>query len=191
MDAAPLHEVTRLLIAWRNGDRAAFDQLIPLVEADLRRLARVRLKGERRDHTLQPSALVNETYLRLINEKAVDWQDRAHFFAIASDRMRDILVDHARRRARAKRGGHAIRVSLTNADKLVDEPLPEIIAVDEALKTLAAADARQSRIVVLRYFGGLTEEEVAEVLNLSTRTVRREWKSARAWLYSQLRAPVR
>ena len=190
MDAAPLHEVTQLLIAWRNGDRAAFDQLIPLVEADLRRLARVRLKGERRDHTLQPSALVNETYLRLINEKAIDWQDRAHFFAIASDRMRDILVDYARRRARAKRGGHTIRVSLTDADQSVDEPLPEIIAVDEALKTLTAADARQGRIVVLRYFGGLTEEEVAAVLNLSTRTVRREWKSARAWLYSQLRAPV-
>ena len=187
MNAAPLHEVTQLLIAWRNGDRAAFDQLIPLVEADLRRLARVRLKGERRDHTLQPSALVNETYLRLINEKAVDWQDRAHFFAIASDRMREILVDYARRRASAKRGGHTIRVSLTDADQLADESLPEIIAVDEALKTLAAADARQARIVVLRYFGGLTEEEVAAVLNLSARTVRREWKSARAWLYSQLR----
>ncbi len=190
MEAAPLHEVTQLLIAWRNGDRAAFDQLIPLVEADLRRLARVRLKGERRDHTLQPAALVNETYLRLINEKAVDWQDRAHFFAIASDRMRDILVDYARRRARAKRGGQTIRVSFAEADHFAPEPLPEIIAVDEALKTLAAADARQSRIVVLRYFGGLTEDEIAAVLNLSTRTVRREWKSARAWLYSQLRAPM-
>ena len=190
MDAAPLHEVTQLLIAWRNGDRAAFDQLIPLVESDLRRLARVRLKGERRDHTLQPAALVNETYLRLINEKAVDWQDRAHFFAIASDRMRDILVDYARRRARAKRGGQTIRVSFAEADHFASEPLPEIIAVDEALKTLTAADPRQGRIVVLRYFGGLTEDEIAAVLNLSTRTVRREWKSARAWLYSQLRAPI-
>ena len=191
MEEAPLHEVTQLLVAWRNGDRAAFDQLIPLVEADLRRLARVRLKGERRDHTLQPSALINETYLRLINEKTVDWQDRAHFFAIASDRMREILVDHARRRASAKRGGHTIRVSLHEADQPADESLLEIIAVDEALKNLTAADARQGRIVVLRYFGGLTEDEVAAVLNLSARTVRREWKSARAWLYSQLRAPIR
>ena len=188
MAAAPTHEVTQLLLAWRNGDQAAFNQLIPLVEAELRRLARARLKDERRNHTLQPSALVNETYLRLCNEAAVDWHDRAHFFAVASDRMREVLIDHARRRLRAKRGGQTLHVSLTEAEELAVEPALEMLAVNEALETLERADARQCRIVVLRYFGGLTETEIAAVLNISDRTVRREWKSARAWLYGQLKA---
>ncbi|MBI3427861.1 MAG: sigma-70 family RNA polymerase sigma factor [Acidobacteria bacterium] len=189
MAAVSTHEVTQLLLAWRNGDQAAFNQLIPLVEAELRRLARLRLKDERHDHTLQPSALVNETYLRLFGETAIAWQDRAHFFAVASDRMREILIDHARRRLRAKRGGQSVHVSLTAAAELGVEPALEILAVNEALATLERADPRQCRIVVLRYFGGLTEEEIAAVLDISKRTVQREWKSARAWLYSQLKAP--
>ncbi|MGH9845299.1 MAG: sigma-70 family RNA polymerase sigma factor [Blastocatellia bacterium] len=189
MAAASAQEVTQLLLAWRNGDQAAFNQLIPLVEAELRRLARLRMKDERRDHTLQPSALVNETYLRLINETGIAWQDRAHFFAVASERMRDILTDHARRRLRAKRGGPLVRVSMAEADRLGHEPEPEILAVDEALRQLAELDPRQCRIVVLRYFGGLTEEEIAAVTNIPKRTVQREWKSARAWLHGRLKSP--
>ena len=189
MAAASAHEVTQLLLAWRNGDQAAFNQLIPLVEAELRRLARLRMKDERRDHTLQPSALVNETYLRLINETAIAWQDRAHFFAVASERMREILTDHARRRLRAKRGGQLLRVSMAEADRLGQEPEPEILAVDEALRQLAELDPRQCRIVVLRYFGGLTEEEIAAVTGIPKRTVQREWKSARAWLHGRLKTP--
>lgn len=189
MAADSAHEVTQLLLAWRHGDQAAFNQLMPLVEAELRRLARLRLKGERRDHTLQPTALVNETYLRLLDETAIAWQDRAHFFAVASERMREILTDHARRRLRAKRGGQRLRVTLAEADRPGPEPEVEILAVDEALRQLAELDPRQCRIVVLRYFGGLTETEIAEVTNIPKRTVQREWQAARAWLYSRLKTP--
>lgn len=190
MASVPAQEVTQLLLAWRNGDQAAFNQLIPLVEAELRRLARMRMKDERLGHTLQPSALVNEMYLRMINETAVAWQDRAHFFAIATERMREILTDYARRRMRAKRGGGRVRVPMAEAELLGHEIEPEILAVDEALRELAKLDPRQCRIVVLRYFGGLTEEEIAEVTCTPKRTVQREWQSARAWLYSRLKAPL-
>jgi RNA polymerase sigma factor (TIGR02999 family) len=182
---APPHEVTQLLIAWSNGDEDAFDRLIPLIQKELQDLAKARLKSERQNHTLEPAALVNEAYLRLVNEKAVEWKDRAHFFAVASDRMRQILVDYARRRKRKKRD--AVLVSLVGASNRAMESSLEIIAVDDALEALAKAAPRQSQIVVMHYFGGLGIEEIAEVLKISPRTVEREWKSARAWLYSQLK----
>jgi RNA polymerase sigma factor (TIGR02999 family) len=187
MAAATPHEVTQLLLAWRNGDAQAFNELFALVEAELRLLARQRLQHERPNHTLQPSALVNEVYLRLAGEQAIEWRDRAHFFAIATERMKQILVDYARRRKRDKRGGGALLVTLSEAaGQAVDYPL-ELLAVDEALERLATLDPRHHRIVVMRYFGGLTESEIADVLGLAPRTVQREWKSARAWLYSQLK----
>lgn len=185
MKASPPHEVTQLLIAWSNGDEDAFDRLIPLIQQELQYLAKVRLKSERQNHTLEPAALVNEAYLRLVNEKAVEWKDRAHFFAVASDRMRQILVDYARRRKRKKRD--AVLVSLVGASNRAMEFSLEIIAVDDALQALAKAAPRQSQIVVMHYFGGLGIEEIAEFLKVSPRTVEREWKSARAWLYSQLK----
>src|SRR5262245_3993747 len=185
MTASTSHEVTQLLIAWSKGDEEAFKQLVPLVHTELYQLAKARLKNERKNHSLEPAALVNEAYIRLVDEKAVEWKNRAHFFAIASERMRQILVDHARRRKRKKR--YAIMVSLTGAGEQAVGFSSEIIAVNEALETLAEAAPRQTRIVVLRYFGGLTVDEVAEVLKIAPRTVEREWKSARAWLYSRLR----
>jgi RNA polymerase sigma-70 factor (ECF subfamily) len=185
MTASTFHEVTQLLIAWSKGDEEAFKQLVPLVHAELNQLARARLKDERKNHSLEPAALVNEAYIRLVNEKAVGWKNRAHFFAIASERMRQILVDHARRRKRKKRD--AVLVSLSEAGQQAVGFSSEIIAVNEALETLAEAAPRQTRIVVLRYFGGLTVDEIAEVLKIAPRTVEREWKSARAWLYSRLR----
>src|SRR5262249_32080828 len=185
MMASTSHEVTQLLIAWGEGDEEAFKQLVLLVHAELQQLARARLKDERKNHTLEPAALVNEVYIRLINEKAIEWKNRAHFFAIASERMRQILVDYARRRKRKKR--NAVLVSLSEAGQQAVGFSSEIIAVNEALETLAEAAPRQTRIVVMRYFGGLTVDETAEVLKIAPRTVEREWKSARAWLYSQLR----
>ncbi len=185
MTASSSHEVTQLLIAWSNGDEDAFDRLIPLIQKELKYLAKLRLRNERQNHTLEPAALVNEAYLRLLNEKAVEWKDREHFFAVASERMRQILVDYARRRKRKKRD--AVLVSLVGANDRATEFSLEIIAVDDALKALAKAAPRQSRIVVLHYFGGLRIEEIADILKISPRTVEREWKSARAWLYSQLK----
>lgn len=187
MPASSPHEVTQLLIAWTNGDEDAFNRLIPLVEAELQYLARVRLKKERRNHTLEPAALINEAYLKMFGEKAVEWKNRAHFFAIASERMRQILVDYGRRRKSNKRGGSAIHVSMTAAEQEAVEPALEILAVNEALETLARVDPLQYQIVVMRYFGGLTADETAGVLKLATHKVEREWRMARAWLYGRLK----
>lgn len=186
MAVSSTHEVTRLLVAWSEGDREALDQLVPLVEAELERLAHAYLRREHVAHTLQTGALVNEAYLRLINWQAVEWQNRAHFFGVAASLMRKVLVDYARRRGQEKRAGGMLRVSLT-AVAAEPQPLdPDLVALDEALRTLAEFDSRQSQIVELRFFGGLTEKEVAEVMQLGERTVRREWRVAQAWLYSEL-----
>jgi len=174
-------EVSRLLIDWGNGDQAALDELIPLVYDELRRLAGRYMRRESQDHTLQTSALVNEAYMRLVDQKNVQWQNRAHFFGVAAQLMRRILVDHARSRSRVKRGGGLQMVSL--ADQAgVSKEAAEVIALDDALTNLAEMDQRKSQIVEMKFFGGLTTEEVAEVLKITTRTVEREWRKARAWL---------
>ena len=180
------HEVTRLLRAWSSGDETALARLVPLVESELHRLAGSFLRRERAGHTLQTTALVNEAYLRLIDDSAVEWQDHAHFYGIAAKLMRRILVDHARRRRKLKRGGEPLRVSLAEVENAAPEPSADIIALDEALSSLSQFDARKSQIVELKFFGGLQEEAIAEVLKISLRTVQREWNLARAWLYNQL-----
>ena len=180
------HEVTELLTAWSGGDKAALDKLMPLIHQELRRLAHRYMSRERPGHTMQTTALVNEAYLRLVNREGVHWQNRAHFFAIASQLMRHILVDHARSHAYAKRGGGAQTISLDEAMVVSQERAAEVVALDDALKELADIDPQQSRIVELRFFGGLTIEETAEVLHLSPATIKREWQTARAWLYHEL-----
>jgi len=175
-------EITQLLVAWSDGDRAALDQLTPLVYEELRRLAHRYMSQERPGHTLQTSALVNEAYLRLIDQKNVHWQNRAQFFGIAAQMMRRILVDHARQRRYAKRGGDARQVPLDEAMIVSEERAAEVVALDEALNSLAGVDPRKSRIVELRFFGGLSIEETAEVLALSPGTVMRDWTLAKAWL---------
>lgn len=174
-------EVTRLLVDWGNGDQAALDELIPLVYDELRRVARRYMRRESQGHTLQTSALVNEAYLRLIDQKSVHWQNRAHFFGVAAQLMRRILVDHARSRSRAKRGGGAPMVSLAE-QAMISKEASEVIALDDALSNLAEMDPRKSQIVEMKFFGGLTTEEVAEVLKITSRTVEREWRKAKAWL---------
>ena len=184
--AEPLsQEVTRLLIAWRRGEPAALDELIPLVYDELRRIAAHYLRQERRGHTLQTSALVNEAFLRLIDQ-TVDWRNRAQFFGIAARLMRQILVDHARHRGRAKRGGEQVQVALDEALDVAQTRDADLVALDEALTALAQFDPQQSRVVELRYFGGLTIAETAEVLGVSDSTVEREWNLARAWLLREL-----
>ena len=179
--------VTQLLIEWSNGDKSALDRLTPLIYDELRRLAHHYMSHERAGHTLQTSALVNEAYLRLVNRRDVHWQNRAHFFAIAAQLMRSILVDHARSHAYAKRGGGARKVALDDEVAIVSqERAAEVVALDDSLKRLAELDAQQSRIVELRFFGGLTIEETAEVMNLSPATIKREWSTAKAWLYREL-----
>jgi RNA polymerase sigma-70 factor (ECF subfamily) len=179
-------EVTELLVAWSKGNKLALDQLAPLVEGELRRLARLYLGREAPGHTLQPTALINEAYLRLVAWKSVDWQDRAHFFAVAAKMMRRILVSHAVSRGRQKRGAQVVVVPLEEAGAVVAERTADIVALDEALSKLAKFDERKSQLVELRFFGGLTETEAAEVLNMSVRTVQREWSLARAWLFREL-----
>jgi RNA polymerase sigma factor (TIGR02999 family) len=174
-------EVTRLLVDWGNGNQAALDALIPLVYDELRRLAGRYMRRESPGHTLQTSAVVNEAYLRLVNQKSVQWQNRAHFFGIAAQLMRRILVDHARSRSRAKRGGGAQMVSLVEQAVIPNE-VEEVIALDDALKNLAEMDPRKSQIVEMKFFGGLTNEEVAAVLKVTPRTVERELRKAKAWL---------
>jgi RNA polymerase sigma factor (TIGR02999 family) len=174
--------ITQLLIAWNQGDQGARDELMPLVYDELRRLARGYLRRERPDHTLQPTALVNEAYLRLIDQSQVSWQNRAHFFGIAARLMRQVLINHAVARRAAKRGGEAERVSLGDVDHLAVEQEVDLIALNEALKNLERMDPQQGQIVELRYFSGLTIEEVAEVMGISPATVKREWTTARAWL---------
>jgi RNA polymerase sigma factor (TIGR02999 family) len=178
--------ITQLLIKWRQGDRAALDELLPRVYSELRRLAQYYLRQERPDHTLQATALVHEAYLRLVEEKEIDWQDRAHFFGIAGVRMRQILVEHARSRQAAKRGGGELRLSLSEADRLADKRDVKLLALDDALQRLEALDVQKARVVELRYFGGLTIEETSEVLQISPATVKRDWSMARAWLRSEI-----
>ena len=179
-------EVTQLLKDWSSGDHEALDRLIPIVYAELRAIAARYLRRERRDHTLQPTALVNEAYLRLIDQKQVQWQNRAHFIGVAAQMMRRILVDHAKSHNRAKRGGGAQRVSLDEVMAVSDERATELLELDSALTALATFDDRKSRVVEMRYFGGLTVEETAEVLKVSEMTVAREWKLAKAWLYTHI-----
>jgi RNA polymerase sigma-70 factor (ECF subfamily) len=175
-------DVSQLLADWSNGDQAALDKLLPLVNVELRQLARRYMRRENPGHTLQTSALVNEAYLRLIDQKSVRWQNRAHFFVIAAQLMRRILIDHARSHHYAKRGGGALRVSLDEAAAVTEARAAELLAVDEALEKLTAMDARKGSIVELRFFGGLSLEETAEVLGISSPTVQREWRAAKAWL---------
>jgi RNA polymerase sigma factor (TIGR02999 family) len=187
MESAP-DGVTQLLINWRNGDKAAFDQLTPLVYAELRRLARCFMRNERSNHTLQTSALINEAYLKLADQGETNWQNRAHFFAVAAQIMRHILVDHARSYGCEKRGAGAQRVSLDDAQVFSEERAGELVALDEALTTLATVDPRKSRIVELRFFGGLNIDETAEAMDLSPTTVQREWRGAKAWLQRFMKA---
>lgn len=179
-------ELTELLIGWGNGDETALDRLIPIVDRELHRIAHFHMNREDPGHTLQTTALVNEAYLKLINQRDVRWQNRAHFFAIASKLMRRILLDHAKGQQRAKRGGGAQQVSLSEVFISSDKPSAELIALDEALKKLAEFDLQKSNIVEMRYFGGLTMEEIAEVLGISPASVRRHWTMAKAWLRRQV-----
>lgn len=181
-------QVTRLLERWQKGDSVAADELLPLVYAELRRIATSKLRGERSSHTLQPTALVHEAWLRLINQHGASWQNRGHFFAIATQAMRRILVDHARRRDAAKRGEGKHRVDVQELAGVLSSPLPDdrLLALDTALDKLAELDERQAHVVELRFFGGLSVEEVAEVLAISPTTVKREWATARAWLFREV-----
>jgi RNA polymerase sigma-70 factor, ECF subfamily len=179
-------EVTDLLLAWGRGDRSALDRLIPLVYEELRRLAHRYMGQERPGHTLQTTALVNEAYLRLIDASRVRWQNRAHFFAVSAQLMRRILVDFARAHRNLKRGGAAQQVSLDEALPVAREPDADLVALDEALTALAAIDPRQARAVELRFFGGLSVDEAAEVLKVSPETVHRDWRVAKAWLLREL-----
>jgi RNA polymerase sigma factor (TIGR02999 family) len=183
---APSATITQLLGKWRDGDKAALDELARQIYGELRGLARYYLRQERPCHTLQPSDLVNEAFLRLVNEKDIDWQNRAHFFGIAAVRMRHILVEHARGRRAAKRGGGEYRLSLSKLDRLAEERDINLLALDDALSRLEAIDPQKSRIVEMRYFAGLTIEETAEALRISSATVKRDWSMARAWLRSEI-----
>ena len=179
-------EVTGLLLAWSEGDQAALEKLMPLVYAELHRLAKRYMGGEHAGHTLQTSALVNEAYLRLIDAHGVRWQNRAHFFAVSAQIMRRILVDFARAKQNLKRGGGARQVTLDEGLVITPESGADLLALDEALDRLAVLSPRQAQVVELRYFGGLNEDEAAEVLKVSPRTVRHDWALARAWLYREL-----
>ena len=185
--AASAHQITDLLVNWRQGDKAALDQLMPLVYDELHRLAHRYMKRERPGQTLQTTALVNEAYLRLVDSNEIEWKNRAHFFTIAAQIMRHLLVDRARSRRYAKRGSGGRQVTLDETAIISPERDSELLELDEALNKLAAIDARKSRLVELRYFGGLSVEETAEVLGVSGITVKREWSKTKAWLYRELR----
>jgi RNA polymerase sigma factor (TIGR02999 family) len=178
--------ITRWLVAWGNGDQAAFDRLAPAVHQHLHRLAAHYMAGERPGHVLQTTALVNEAYMRLVDWKHVEWQNRAHFFGLAAQAMRHVLVDAARTRDRAKRGGGEMHVSLSGVADLPISRTEDLVALDDALNTLERLNPRHSRIVELRFFGGLSFKEVAHVLNVSVATARRDWSLAQAWLYREL-----
>jgi RNA polymerase sigma factor (TIGR02999 family) len=184
---APLPEdLSRLLAEWSGGDRTALDELMPLVYDELRRLAHRHLAHERAGHTLQTTALVNEVYLRLINERGMHWQNRSHFFAVAGQLMRFILVDYARAHTRVKRGGVAQQVTLDEALVVSQEQAEDMLALDEALRKLEAFDKRKSQVAEMRFFAGLSIEETAEVLSVSPETIKRDWRLAKAWLHSEL-----
>ena len=180
------HRVTQLLEQWSHGDDAALGELTPLIYEELRRLAHHHMGGERPDHTLQTTALVNEAYLRLADQTDPNWQNRAHFFAVAARAMRQILVNYAKSSRAQKRGGGALKVELDEAAIVSPEQSKEIIYLHEALERLATLDSRKARVVELKYFGGLNHDEIAEVLKVSTVTVRRDWVFAKAWLYTEL-----
>jgi len=180
------NEITQLLRDWSGGDQTALDKLMPLVYDELHRLAHQHMRREQAGHMLQTSALINEAYLRLVDQRELAIQDRTHFFGIAARLMRQILVDEARKRNSAKRGGRAIEVSLVEGANIVQEQAANVIALDDALKSLEAVDSRQSEIVVLRFFGGLSIEETAEALKVSPGTVMRDWTFARAWLRNEM-----
>ena len=184
----PSSEVTLLLNAWCQGDTQALDQLAPLVEFELRRVAQAYLNREEPGHTLQPTALINEAYLRLLDWKNVEWRNRAHFYAVAAKMMRRVLVSHAVRGGSLKRGRDVVLVSLIEAESVADQENTDFIALDAALERLARFDSRKSQIIELRFFGGLTAEETAEVMGTSLRSINREWSLARAWLFRELRA---
>ena len=188
MPALP-QEITQLLMNWSQGDKAALDQLVPLVYPELRRLAKRHMNREDPAHTLQTSALINEAYLKLVDQQDVEWQNRAHFFAVAAQVMRHILVDHARTRNYAKRGGGAPKLPLDEAAALTEQRAGELIALDDALRELAALDERKSQIIELRFFGGLSLEETAQVIKISPSTVQREWRAAKAWLHHTMSKP--
>ncbi len=179
-------EITRYLQDWRNGNASALDEVLPIVYSELRKIARRYRSKERGEHTLQTTEIINEAYLKLLNQSENDWQDRAHFFAVASRVMRNLLVDYARTKNYQKRGSGAEKVSLEDVALFASEPDAQILALDEALKNLAIFDERKSRIVELRYFGGLSALETAEVLGVSEITVKREWLKAKAWLYNEI-----
>ena len=185
------HTVTRLLASWTNGDEDALQELLPIVHDELQRLARRQMAGERPGHLLQPTALVNEAYLRLVDLRRMRWRNRAHFFAMAARLMRRILVDFARARNQQKRGGGMQPVSFTEAFGVTDDEPTDVVALDEALDALAVVDERKSRVVELRFFGGLSVEETADVLKVSPRTVKDDWRFAKTWLLRELRGTPR
>ena len=185
MDSCP-EDVSALLVAWSAGDKTALDKLMPLLYQELRRLAHAHMRRESPDHVLQTTALVHEAYLRLVDQKRACWQNRAQFFGVAAQLVRRILVDDARKSQSAKRGGDALKIPLDEAARLGPERSSELVALDQAMHSLAEVDSRKSRIVELRYFGGLTVEETAECLKISEATVMRDWSLAKAWLYREL-----
>ena len=182
----PGPDITQMLLDWSEGDRTALERVTPLVYAELHRLAHRQMNRERAGHTLQTSALVNEAFLRLVDQRNVKWNNRAHFFAIAAQMMRRILVDYARSHLYAKRGAGAVHVSLDHAQLVSNEPAADVAALDEALTMLESIDPQQARVVELRFFGGLTIKEAAEVMGISVDMVKREWSTARAWLYREM-----
>ena len=186
MTAASSSDITELLIDWRNGDQSALERLVPLVERDLRHMAHRYMRHENPNHTLQTTALVNEAYLRLVDQRKTQWQNRAHFFAIAATIMRRILLNYARDRQRQKRWAKVTQVSLSEAATLSMQKGAELIVLDDALKGLALSHPRKSQVVEMRYFGGLSVEEIAEVLRISEITVMRDWKFAKAWLTREI-----
>ncbi|MGE5358105.1 MAG: sigma-70 family RNA polymerase sigma factor [Bacteroidales bacterium] len=187
MPPPPAPDVTQLLLAWRNGDHAALDRLVPFVYTELHRLAHRHMLGERHAQPLQTTALVNEAYLRLVGSERVRWQNRGHFYAVAAQLMRRILVDAARSRGSRKRGGNVFHLALEDAPEPWKQPDPDLVALDEALKKLSGVDARKCQVVELRYFGGLSVEETAEALAVSTQTVLRDWSIAKAFLLKELK----
>jgi RNA polymerase sigma factor (TIGR02999 family) len=182
----PVQSITQLLVKWSEGDKSALDELIPLVYETLRKQARGYLRRERANHSLQPTALVHEAYMRLVDQRTADWQNRAQFFGLAAKVMRNILVDYARDRLAAKRGGEQLRLSLSKADRFSKKPEVDLIALDDALNDLAAIKPEHARVVELRFFGGLTIEETSEVMGISHATVERGWTFARAWLRREI-----
>jgi RNA polymerase sigma factor (TIGR02999 family) len=186
MVSSTAENLTELLHDWHRGNRDALDRLTPVIYDEIRRIAHRYMDRERDDHTLQTTALINEAYLRLLGQPQVEWNNRAHFFAVVAQVMRHVLIDHARSRLFQKRGGDAQRLSIDEATLMTSERASELIALDEALTSLASLDARKARVVELRYFGGFSLEETAVILDLSVMTVRRDWQAAKAWLYRQV-----